>query len=75
MVTDEWDRDEPRYDFDLATLSRENYLWNFWEQPIPTKTFCGQAADVHVMLIKARGLAGGANWELIAAIPGRPINC
>jgi len=41
MVTDEWDRDEPRYDFDLATLSRENYLWNFWEQPIPTKTFCG----------------------------------
>ena len=48
MVTYEWDRDGPRYDFDLATLSRGKYFWDFWGQPIPTKTFCGQAADVHV---------------------------
>jgi len=40
--------DRPRYDFDFATLSREKYFWNFWGQPISTKTFCGQAADVHV---------------------------
>ncbi len=37
-----------RYDSELAALAREKYLWNFWKQPIPTKKFCGQAADVHV---------------------------
>ncbi len=33
--------DGSRYDSELAALAREKYLWNFWEQPIPTKTFCG----------------------------------
>ena len=50
MVTDEWDRDGPRYDFNLVKLSREKYFWNFWGQRIPTKTFCGQAAEVHVII-------------------------
>ena len=46
--------DGSRYDSELAALAREKYLWNFWEQPIPTKTFCGQAADVHVGLPKEK---------------------